>query len=767
MHPDISIVLVTFGARVAVYRLLDRIPHPVRQHVHIVSVPTGEGEGDGTATQTCILDGRDCCQLFPPPQAATTSAKTSGSSGRRRVVKPISYLMPVVPLQCSLDFMKTRTRVGDCRSSLRAALQTLILEGTRGGREHPPKMMLGPALHAVVEWITTAYSPGASSESEFSQVFDETKYRDKVYKSHTAGATGEEAGGVGSDSSGSESEGTEGSSVLGTVINSLAGAFKSGLGLSDDVGGKAAMRARGLRSGDVRSEHGVDAGTAAAHTRHLSPVERCSGVQLHVFISGAEEIMSEGVGHASLRPNVGSATPKRRNYCGHWAQKLGNFCAERSIAVNVFSVQSFDTPSAVQGDLLKLRMLTDISGGKAYPLSINQDKRGATLKLGAMLSQLLAATQYSTKGFLKLRGTASVLDVQSTRLQGPCVAAADLSPSETEGGASDDNSGRQVFLDLYRLPCMTPTSNLSFVAQYYRDSEAPPNVGVYGASKGIRSIVLQCAYSYETIVESELDIPQPPYSKKARVRVSAAPAAATAAATTEGLATAAEPQKDNSSKSNAASASETKAAVMGGGLMPALHTPLVPLSAPAPALAATPAPASAPAPEPAPVPVVKAPTTTIISKYKITRPPPRPALRTQAALAAAKTPSPPPEPAQAALTAAKTPSPPPEPAREPTPEPIPEPIQEVVVSVAAPEPALSEKPLLPPPLVAAQRSQVFDDLGLGAHIMDFRLLEHVQNVLGEHCDGRVDPRRIGIKYVSAALLLPILRLTLSVVLLLL
>lgn len=794
VHPDMSVVLLTFGSRIAVYRLLDRLPHAVKQYIHIVRMPTCKGldTWSGAGAVSGIIDGWDSRELFPPPlpRAQTQVTASSGSDASSRTSKAQEkkgyYLMPMMPLQCSLDFMKTRSRMGDCRVSLRAALQSLPLDVTKcgdSGQEPSPKLMLGPALHAVLEWLTAVYCPDLAegSHSEFSQLFDESQYRERMFTPETSFATVSPLGGGSTSAGNGEAAAVAGVSVFGSVMNSLAGAFRSGLGLSEESVGSGSGRLSSSSSINYSvsaskrssvSEQGVESGTAAARTQHLSPVGRCSGVQLHVFIShysnsDTEEVVSEEVEHASLRPSKsnkvsGATRPRSRNYCSRWAQKLGNFCAEKSICVNVFSVLSFDNDrtnnSGSFGDLLKLRMLSDVTGGKVYPLYINQDKAGTTRKLSALLSHVLAHTQYSTKGLLKLRGTAAVLDTEGTKLQGPCVLAVDTSP--VDAGNSNDNNipSRQVFGDLYRLPCMSPTSNVSFVAQYYRDAEVLPRAGAYGTGKGIRTIVLQCAYSYETIVESEVDLPARPPMKKTRILAAAAPVA-TPVTTPDMTPTTA--LADIEKSVDVAPVPPGKTPAVGGGLVPALHTPLIPspgavitgaIADPATTMAVSltesvqaPLISSIRQPEQAPAPVVNAPTTTIINKYKITRPPPRPALRTQAALAVAKTPSPTPEP-----LAAPTPvsllvsSSEPEPVTAQTLPSPPDPAPEVIATSMYPPPP-APPPMTTTSTIPAMRSDVFDGLGLRNHIIDMQLLEHMQQALSEHVGGHIDPHRIGIK----------------------
>lgn len=103
---------------IIINRLLDSIPQITRQYIHIISVPIIKNNdlSNFNINNINIIDSKDCHEIF-----------IQNEINQNNNIENNQYnLLSLSPLNYLLDFMRSKTRIGDCRKSFRNALQQLL-----------------------------------------------------------------------------------------------------------------------------------------------------------------------------------------------------------------------------------------------------------------------------------------------------------------------------------------------------------------------------------------------------------------------------------------------------------------------------------------------------------------------------------------------------------------------------------------------------------------------------------------------------------------
>jgi hypothetical protein len=464
MHPDVKVVLLSYSNRVGVHRLGDN-KSPQRVAGAVSEVQYVQLAGD---------DGRGA------PLHRNQSAMPSGGSSSSS-----SAIAAVCPIGVVADFLSTAKSIGDCREDLQAALSDLcsshncyVESNVAYGGNMPPEMacdngggdgnngnmrpqplaenMVCPVLDEVCQWIC-----------------EETDMTQLAGSGETVGTTGGLYAGGDSDDDddfygggnggglGQEEE-EEGGGVFGLLTDiglGLIGAAESGNnddnnGSRDDGGNNDA----GAESGDVIQSKG--------------PVDKCSGVILHLFVGGPQDL-PPGT-HPSARQQQGQPGQAQGTSC-FWSEDLAHAVAVRGLSINVWGVSSFEGNSC---DLLGLGPLAKCTGGTINRAVLGAYPEDQKTRLKELLRRSVSSKQISCRGVLKVRAS-------------PCVQVLDESLS---GHVHPD----EHYPEVYHMAQCTPDSSVGFQIEY---KNVDPAANLNPEDRG-NKVAFQMAFAYDTLVES-------------------------------------------------------------------------------------------------------------------------------------------------------------------------------------------------------------------------------------------------------------------------
>ena len=123
--------------------------------------------------------------------------------------------------------------------------------------------------------------------------------------------------------------------------------------------------------------------------RRQGPIDSCSGVILHLFTGSAQDMPPGSHGSTKVHD-------QGLNY--FWAEELGSAVASRGLAVNVWSVSSFeDSPL----DLFCLSPLTKQTGGKLNRIILGSYPADENARMTELLRRSVSSRQLATKVCVK------------------------------------------------------------------------------------------------------------------------------------------------------------------------------------------------------------------------------------------------------------------------------------------------------------------------------------------------------------------------------
>jgi hypothetical protein len=219
----------------------------------------------------------------------------------------------------------------------------------------------------------------------------------------------------------------------------------------------------------------------------FSPSSLCSGMILHVLLASPQDTPAGA--HPSVLPtgesNGGPSNPRKRGVLnGDWVLNAAKKAADNNISVNIWGIADF---ASRQLDLKDLSPLAQMTGGKLFRFVLGQRPQLEQRRLALQLARSLSE-QYATKCLLKIRAS-SIVNTSASEVVGHCYPSPELPGVHHVAACAHDNS-YSTFLD------------------YHMDSPTTQ----------IEHLVVQVAFSYETLVETEEGLPSEEQAAEHRLR---------------------------------------------------------------------------------------------------------------------------------------------------------------------------------------------------------------------------------------------------------
>ena len=463
MHPDVRVLLVTFSHRLCIYSL-----DPLAPTVHRIPF-----------VNSATLEASAAAAVTPTPH--DYRAKT-GIKGR------YVDLVPQRPAAQVVDFFDAARPLGACQETAQTALQHIheaFAEETSGEQQRnmaiddetdelqghheylyaPPEAMLGPALEAVQQWITSPYRGAAETKN----------FRGQYRNDGSAESSGDHADDDEDDEDEEVGAGPRrgfASNLYGIVSSVAQGFMRDILGTSPGV--EASPATAQADDKDAKSDYPrIELGKAAA--------DHCSGVFLHIFVSGPQDL-PEGA-HESVPSNVspvidatrGGKKPLevlRPGLDRAWVQDIAERFVRRAVCVNIWGVCNFDSQRL---GLAALAPLAQQTGGSIAKTALGVHPAREQLHLTEQLRRCMSSQQLASRGVLRLRFS-------------PVV---EFSDEGVTGHLKEDAE----FPGVYRIAGCTPTNTFAVQLAYKN------NDGTLNPSERNNKLVLQMAFSYDTLVE--------------------------------------------------------------------------------------------------------------------------------------------------------------------------------------------------------------------------------------------------------------------------
>lgn len=441
MHPDVKVVLLSYSSRLGVHRI---------------------GENQFRA---------------PGSSAEVQYVQLAGDDGKGRPIHGNSSAMinnggavaAVCPVGVVADFLSTAKAVGDCTEDLQRALSDMCgshsayaanQNGAYSGTMPPdvsqwgstgsaPQNMLCPILDEVCQWIC-----------------EDTDTTQLAGSSSTMGtAGGLYAGDSDDEDFYGEEEEAEG---LADHDGGVFGVLQDiGLGLIGATQQQQQQQAPPAKAAGNNGSGGGGEETAAMDRGGATgPVDRCSGVILHVFTSAPQDL-PQGT-HSSARSDSGG--------CSYfWSDDLASAVSSRGLSINLWGISSFESNSC---DLACLGPLARRTGGSINRVVLGSYPGDEKARFGELLRRSLSSKQLATKGVLRIRAS-------------PCVNVLEESVS---GHVQPDAK----YAEVYHLAQCSSDSSVGCQIEY---KNVDPSANLNPEDRG-NKIAFQMAFCYDTLVEA-------------------------------------------------------------------------------------------------------------------------------------------------------------------------------------------------------------------------------------------------------------------------
>lgn len=445
MHPEVKVVFLSYSSRLGVHRLGEsqfRAPGSSAE-VQYVQLAGDDGKG-------------------PPIYGNPSAMRNNGGA-----------VAAVCPVGVVADFLSTAKAIGDCTEDLQKALSdmcgshnayvasqnaayggTMPSETSQGGSTSiTPQNMLCPILDEVCQWIcedtdSTQVIGSSSTMGTTGGLYtgdsdDDDFYGDEEEEEERGYA--EQAGGV--------------FGVLQDIGLGLIGAAQQPQSPNPATSTlNAGANGKGVSSGgDVAA---MDRGGA------LGPVDRCSGVILHVFTSAPQDL-PQGA-HPSARSDSGSSSY-------FWSDDLASAVSTRGLSINLWGVSSFESNTCDLGGLAPLARRTGGSINRVVLGSYPEDEKA---RFNELLRRSLSSRQLATKGVLRIRAS-------------PCV-------NILEESVSGHMQADEKYTGVYHLAQCSSDSAMGCQIEY---KNVDPAANLNPEDRG-NKVAFQMAFCYDTLVEA-------------------------------------------------------------------------------------------------------------------------------------------------------------------------------------------------------------------------------------------------------------------------
>jgi hypothetical protein len=423
----------------------------------------------------------DSSAYRPPVRAPPTLFGGVQGSAPQSSIRDVG---PVRPLSSLADLREVALPLGACRASAVAALSNIFdsFYGADDDDDRPecvgrlaqvdcsgddadhhnktqaqahkpsskgavPSVMLGPALDAVADWILKPPAPPVAEGQDQAEVGGG---RDGGGESRRKDGSTAGKGGAG--------RAPQGRGLVGVVLNAIFGI--GGSLLAGDVAGAA--RGAGFVNDD--EEEGEEAGPDG------SPISSCCGCVLHVFVSSPQDLPPGAHDSVSVS-EAGSAGHGAGALDPTWVRARAALFASKSLCVHVWAVCSFEGHPLGLSALAPLARLT---GGALHHHVLGAYPKDERARLADALTRTLTQ-QLACRAVMKMRTSGAIQVV-----------------GDATGALYPDPDLPQVS----RIAACSPDAAFGFQFAYRSEWAA-----VSPETRG-DSVVLQVAFSYETLVES-------------------------------------------------------------------------------------------------------------------------------------------------------------------------------------------------------------------------------------------------------------------------
>lgn len=408
--------------------------------------------------------------VIAPPKTTIMSLLGALQGATQQSVRDVGL---VRPLSSSVDFREVALPLGACRASALAALSNIFDSfygvdedgqaecagqpahvahsdddadhpgrGTKPSRSAVPSTMLGPALDAVADWILKPPAPIATEDGAQDDIETDASTNQQSQSNASAASEGHREG---------SGRAPQGRGLVGVVLSAIFGI--GGRLLSGDVAGAA--RGAGL-GGEEEEEDGE-----GERDPDGSPIDSCCGCVLHVFVSSPQD----------LPPGAHDSVGTSDALDPAWVHSRAALFAAKSLCVHVWAVCSFEGHPVGLSALAPLARLT---GGAMHHHVLGAYPKDERARLADALTRTLTQ-QLACRAVMKMR-TSGAIQVAG----------------DATGALCPDPDLPQVS----RIAACSPDAAFGFQFSYRSEwaAVAPDTRG--------DCVVLQVAFSYETLVES-------------------------------------------------------------------------------------------------------------------------------------------------------------------------------------------------------------------------------------------------------------------------
>jgi hypothetical protein len=405
-----------------------------------------------------IIEGRDAALDFAYAAQSPAGAESVGAGAYvpgTGVIYPGESIRPLLPLGDSVDFWDACARVGQCRASFEAAVSALF-----------------DACPSVPAAAFPGFAgAGAAEAHSASESLDPLNMMGPALDAVLDWLISRPSDKLEAQQQRSEAPTFPQNSSMSMLMNLFSGI--SNLGVSGTSESDRIKELAGGKTGREKDD--------------FSPSSLCSGMVLHVLLATPQDTPA-GM-HPSVLPNGqsdnGPCSPRKRSVLNeHWVRDAATKAADNNISINIWGIADF---ASRQLELKDLSPLAQMTGGKLFRFVLGQRPQLEQRRLALQLARSLSE-QYATKCLLKIRAS-SIVNTSASEVVGHCYPSPDLPGVHHIAACAHDNA-YSTFLD------------------YHMDSPTTQ----------IEHLVVQVAFSYETLVESEEGLPAEERAAERRLR---------------------------------------------------------------------------------------------------------------------------------------------------------------------------------------------------------------------------------------------------------
>jgi len=214
------------------------------------------------------------------------------------------------------------------------------------------------------------------------------------------------------------------------------------------------------------------------HISSDAPIDSCSGVVLNLFISSKQDLPHGAHDSVEIKSKkskkVTDLEDNETQISPKWSEKMGRYFSQKSLSVNIWAVTSFDGQEV---GLWGLSPIAKRTGGFIHRCVLGDYPKDERCRFTKLLTKVLKAPM-ATKCIMKLR-TSHLVDID-------------------ENGFSGHATPDEELPDIFRIASCTPDKGFAFSINYKHESLLQDD-----HPSQPKAIILQIAFSYDTLVEDD------------------------------------------------------------------------------------------------------------------------------------------------------------------------------------------------------------------------------------------------------------------------